>query len=107
MLEFPFRIRFESEKAVDTGESVGTCFLLSGKAYCKNFEGKRLVVPCITRSISLEPWEQFYLMLIIMLWFRPIRIIRIAFPVITLGTEVDTMYSHSTQTFFNFFFCSF
>ena len=31
LLEFPFRIRFENEKVVDTGESVATCFLLSGK----------------------------------------------------------------------------
>ena len=44
--EFPFRVRYENEKAVDTG---GVCRDMFSafweKAYLKNFDGERLVVP--------------------------------------------------------------
>ena len=107
--EFPFRVRYENEKAIDTG---GVCRDMFSafweKAYLKNFDGERLVVPCINPSISMDAFKSLGTILshaYMSCGFMPIRI---AFPVIAsvlLGPDVDIPDSIVFESFVDFLSC--
>jgi hypothetical protein len=58
LAEFPFRIRYENERGIDTG---GVCRdMFSGfweHAYIKNFDGERLLVPSLNPSINMNVYN--------------------------------------------------
>ena len=90
--EFPFRIRFEGEKAVDTG---GVCRDMYSSfwetAYTKHFDGETLLVPAVHPNTKLSTFPILGTVIshgFLVSGFIPVRI---AFPVLAhvfFGTDV-------------------
>lgn len=91
--EFPFRLQYEGEKAVDTGGVCRDAFsLFWEKAYLQHFDGERLLIPAVNPNTELTTLTLIGSVLshgYMVCGYLPIRI---AFPIlaaILLGPEIN------------------
>lgn len=101
--EFPFRVRYEKERAVDTG---GVCRDMFSafweQSYLKNFDGERLLVPAVNPNVDMSLFRLLGTVLshgFMVCGFLPVRI---AFPIIAAvlyGPEVKIPNSVIIESF--------
>lgn len=83
LVEFPFRIRYDNEKAIDTGGVSRDMFSsFWEEAYIKHFDGEKLLVPAVQPGMDMHVYSQLGTILshgFMCCGYLPVRI---AFPVI-------------------------
>lgn len=90
--EFPFRIKFEKEKAVDTGGVSRDLFSAFWEAaYLKHFDGETLLVPAVHPNTEVTTFSVLGTVLshgFMVSGFLPIRIAFPSLAAVLLGTDV-------------------
>ena len=90
--EFPFRIKYEKEKAVDTGGVSRDMFsAFWEEAYLKNFDGETLLVPAVHPNTQLGTFSILGTVLshgFMVSGFLPIRIAFPSLAMVFCGTDV-------------------
>ena len=103
--EFPFRVKYENVKAIDTG---GVCRDMFSsfweEAYLQHFDGERLLVPSVRPGIDMSKFKLLGTTLAhgFMCGFLPVRI---AFPVIAavvLGPDIKIPDTILIESFVDF-----
>ena len=104
--EFPFRIRYENERAQDTG---GVCRDMFSsfweEAYVQHFDGEKLLIPSMRPGVNMAKFKLIGTILVhgfMVCGFLPVRI---AFPVIAavlLGPDVKIPDTILIESFVDF-----
>ena len=107
--EFPFRVQFESERAVDTGGVSRDMFSsFWEEAYRKNFDGESLLVPAVHPNSEISTFSVLGTILahgFIVCGFLPVRI---AFPVLAAifhGPNVEVPDTILLESFVDYLSC--
>lgn len=105
-LEFPFRVQFESERAVDTGGVSRDMFSsFWEEAYRKNFDGESLLVPAVHPNSEISILGTILAHGFIVCGFLPVRI---AFPVLAAifrGPNVEVPDTILLESFVDYLSC--